>query len=172
MKNVWFSVSGVSERVGVTLVSGKEREQVLKALRYQKDEGTVVTLRARQAFPPSAKLRLVWGKGIAAKSGVATEEDQVLEFQARGPFRAEFSCPREKKGGACIPVLPMSITFSAPVPWSLAKEVTLRSQDGKVWKPKPTRTTRGHLLPRMITFTGPFPDKTDFTDRNAEGDEG
>ncbi|MGE5844756.1 MAG: alpha-2-macroglobulin, partial [Syntrophaceae bacterium] len=113
LKNVWFSVSGVGERVGVTMVSGKEREQILKSLRYRKDEGNVVTLRAKQAFPPSAKIRLVWGKGIAARSGVATEEDQVLEFQARAPFRAEFSCPRERKGGACIPVLPMRLTFSA-----------------------------------------------------------
>jgi len=118
LKNVWFSVSGVGERVGVTMVSGKEREQVLKSLRTHKNEGTVVTLKAKQAFPPAAKLRLIWGKGIAARSGVATEEDQILEFQARAPFRAEFSCPREKKGGACIPVLPMRLTFSAPAPWA------------------------------------------------------
>ncbi len=162
LKNVWFSVSGVSERVGVTMVSGKEREQVLKALRYRKDEGRVVTLRAKQAFPPSAKLRLVWGKGIAAKSGVATEEDQVLEFQARVPFRAEFSCPREKKGGACIPVLPMRLTFSAPVPWSLARDITLRSENGKAWKPKSTGDeSRTHT--QAIIFPGPFPEKAAFS---------
>ncbi|HET6490104.1 MAG TPA: hypothetical protein VFG28_10100, partial [Syntrophales bacterium] len=163
-KNVWFSVSGVSERVGMVLVTGKERDQVLKTLRYKKEEGPIVTLRARQSFPPSAKLRLIWGKGIAAKSGVVTEEDQVLEFKARSPFRAEFTCPREKKGGACIPVLPMKITFSAPVSWSLAKEITLRSQDGKVWKPKAGKDDDEDIsYRRMVTFTGPFPDKTDFT---------
>ena len=163
-KNVWFSASGVSERVGVALVSGKEREQVLKALRYDKKEGTIVTLRARQSFPPSAKLRLVWGKGVVAKSGVATEEDQVLEFKVRGPFRAEFTCPREKKGGACIPVLPMRVTFSAPVAWSLAKEMTLRSQDGKVWRPKADKDD-GEDAPykRMVSFAGPFPERTEFT---------
>ena len=171
LKNVWFSVSGIGERVGVTMVSGQEREQVLKALRYRKDEGHIVTLRAKQAFPPSAKLRLVWGKGIAAKSGVATEEDQVLEFQARVPFRAEFSCPREKKGGACIPVLPMRLTFSAPVPWSLARDITLRSENGKAWKPKTTDDeSRTHT--QAITFPGPFPEKADLLDRDAEGDEG
>ena len=164
LKNVGFSVSGVGERVGVTPVTGKEREQILKTLRTHKNEGTVVTLKARQAFPPSAKLKLIWGKGIAAKSGVATEEDQVLEFQARAPFRAEFSCPREKKGGACIPVLPMRVTFSAPVSWSLAKDVTLRSHDGKVWKPKAGKDDDEDIgYKRMVTFTGPFPEKTDFT---------
>ncbi len=168
LKNVWFSVSGVGERVGVTMVSGKEREQVLKALRYRKDEGNVVTLRAKQAFPPSAKIRLVWGKGIAAKSGVATEEDQVLEFQARAPFRAEFSCPREKKGGACIPVLPMRLTFSAPAPWSLAKDITLRSENGKTWKPKTTDDeSRTHT--QAITFTGPFPEKATFSIEMPKG---
>ena len=168
LKNVWFSVSGVGERVGVTMVSGKEREQVLKALRYRKDEGNVVTLRARQAFPPSAKIRLVWGKGIAARSGVATEEDQVLEFQARAPFRAEFSCPRERKGGACIPVLPMRLTFSAPAPWSMAKDITLRSENGKTWKPKTTDDeSRTHT--QAITFTGPFPEKATFAIEMPKG---
>jgi uncharacterized protein YfaS (alpha-2-macroglobulin family) len=163
-KNVWFSVSGVSERVGIALVAGKEREQVLKALRYKKENGPAVTLRARQSFPPSAKLRLIWGKGVAAKNGVATEEDQVLEFRARGPFRAEFTCQREKKGGACIPVLPMRIAFSAPVAWSLAKEVTLTSQAGKVWKPNAGKDDDEDITyKRMVTFTGPFPDRTDFT---------
>ena len=95
---------------------------------------------------------------------MATEEDQVLEFQARAPFRAEFSCPREKKGGACIPVLPMRVTFSAPVSWSLAKDVTLRSHDGKVWKPKAGKEDDEDIhYKRMVTFTGPFPEKTDFT---------
>jgi uncharacterized protein YfaS (alpha-2-macroglobulin family) len=168
LKNVWFSVSGVGERVGVTMVSGKEREQVLKALRYRKDEGNVVTLRAKQAFPPSVKIRLVWGKGVAAMSGVATEEDQVLEFQARAPFRAEFSCPREKKGGACIPVLPMRLTFSAPTPWSLARDITLRSENGKTWKPKTTDDeSRTHT--QAITFTGPFPEKAAFSIEMPKG---
>ncbi len=168
LKNVWFSVSGVGERVGVTMVSGKEREQVLKALRYRKDEGNVATLRAKQAFPPSAKIRLVWGKGIAARSGVATEEDQVLEFQARAPFRAEFSCPREKKGGACIPVLPMRLTFSAPTPWSLVRGITLRSENGKTWKPKTTDDeSRTHT--QAITFTGPFPEKATFAIEMPKG---
>ncbi len=171
LKNVWFSVSGVGERVGVTMVSGKEREQVLKALRYRKDEGNVVTLRAKQAFPPSAKIRLVWGKGIAAKSGVATEEDQVLEFQARAPFRAEFSCPREKKGGACIPVLPMRLTFSAPTPWSLARDITLRSENGKTWKPKTTDDESRHAYPGDYLH-GTLPREGRLRDRDAEGDEG
>ena len=168
LKNVWFSVSGVGERVGVTMVSGKEREQVLKALRYRKDEGNVVTLRAKQAFPPSAKIRLVWGKGIAARSAVATEEDQVLEFQARAPYRAVFSCPREKKGGACIPVLPIRLTFSAPTLRSLAKDITLRSENGKTWKPKTTDDeSRTHT--QAITFTGPFPEKATFSIEMPKG---
>lgn len=168
LKHAWFSVAGVNERVGVTLVAGKEREQLLKTLRIPKDEGTLVTLRARQSFPPSAKVRLVWGKGIAARSGVETEEDQVLEFQARAPFRAEFSCPREKKGGGCIPVLPMRMTFSAPAPWSLAKEIVLKDAGGKTWKPK-TGDDQSRTHTQFITFTGPFPEKTAFSIEMPKG---
>ncbi len=168
LKNAWFSVDGVNERVGVTLVTGKEREQLLKALRIPKDEGTLLTLRARQAFPPSAKVRLVWGKGIAAVGGVATEEDQVLEFQARAPFRAEFSCPREKKGGGCIPVLPMRMTFSAPAPWALAKDIVLKDASGKTWKPK-TGDEESRTHTRFITFPGPFPEKTAFSIEMPKG---
>jgi uncharacterized protein YfaS (alpha-2-macroglobulin family) len=168
LKNAWFSVAGVNERVGATLVTGKEREQLLKALRISKDEGTLVTLRARQAFPPSAKVRLVWGKGIAARSGVETEGDQVLEFQARAPFRAEFSCPREKKGGGCIPVLPMRMTFSAPAPWSLVKEIVLKDASGKTWKPK-TGDDQSRTHTRFIAFPGPFPEKTAFSIEMPKG---
>ena len=162
LKNAWFSVAGVNERVGVTLVAGKEREQLLKALRIPKDEGTLVALRARQAFPPSAQVRFVWGKGIAAKSGVVTEEDQVLEFAARPPFRAEFSCPREKKGGGCIPVLPMRMTFSAPAPLSRVKDIVLKDAGGKTWRPK-TGEDQSRTHTRFILFPGPFPEKTAFS---------
>ena len=168
VKNAWFSVAGVNERVGVTLVTGEERKQLLKALRIRKDEGTLVALRARQAFPPSAKVRLVWGTGIAAGSGVATEEDQVLEFQARAPFRAEFSCPREKKGGGCIPVLPMRMTFSAPAPWNLAKDIVLKDASGKTWKPK-TGDDQSRTHTQFITFPGPFPEKTAFSIEMPKG---
>jgi len=168
VKNAWFSVAGVNERVGVTVVTGKEREQLLKALRIPKDEGTLVALRARQGFPPSAKVRLVWGKGIASRSGVETEEDQVLEFQARPPFRAEFSCPREKKGGGCIPVLPMRMTFSAPAPWSLAKDIVLKDASGKSWKPK-TADQESRTHTRAVTFPGPFPEKTTFSVEMPQG---
>ena len=148
--------------MGVPRVAGKEREQLLKALRIPKDEGTLVALRARQAFPPSAQVRFVWGKGIAAKSGVVTEEDQVLEFAARPPFRAEFSCPREKKGGGCIPVLPMRMTFSAPAPLSRVKDIVLKDAGGKTWRPK-TGEDQSRTHTRFILFPGPFPEKTAFS---------
>ena len=57
----------------------------------------VVVLQARQRFPNTAKVRLVWGAGIASPSGVATEQDQMLEFRARPAFTATFPASARRR---------------------------------------------------------------------------
>ncbi len=70
---------------------------------------------AASAFPQKAPVSLVWGKGIASASGVATEQDQTISFETREHFSAEFSCERENARSGCIPVLSMSLSFNAPL---------------------------------------------------------
>ena len=83
--NVTFSVEGLVERVGARVISGRQREQLLKA-RFPRGVAANVVLvlvQARQRFGADSKVSLVWGKGVHAKSGVATETEQVLPFKTR-----------------------------------------------------------------------------------------
>ncbi len=184
LKNVFFSVQGIKEQVGVRLIKGKEREEILQAIHPRgKDSVTVwlrklcyrivsepaedrhiVLLQAKQRFPPSAEVKLVWGAGVTSVSGVATAQDQGISYKTRAPFKAEFSCGREKPGVGCIPVLPMRLYFSSPVPLKMAKKIVLKGKSGKVWRPKfETEHEEDAQFLRSVVFAGPFPEKTSFS---------
>ena len=122
-----FEVDGVAERVGVELIEGEARDKLVAELPYWlRPEGPTVVLKARQAFPNKAKVRLVWGAGIASPSGVATEQDQVLEFTVRPVVhRQSVTCERENPKADCIPLTPIEVRFSAPVAWDQAQQVVL-----------------------------------------------
>ena len=53
LRNVGFAVSGIASRVGVRIVSGNERDEILKTqYRYRRRSGVpVVLIQARQHFP-------------------------------------------------------------------------------------------------------------------------
>ena len=65
--NAWCEVEGLGERIPVQLVTGAVREQVLKARRVRAaDAERHLLLACSRPLPPQAKLRLVWGAGIAS----------------------------------------------------------------------------------------------------------
>ena len=184
IKNVYFSVEGIKEQVGIRLIKGKEREDILQSIaprgkdgndawisRIQKrivhekvEDGSIVLLQAKQRFPSSAEVKLIWGRGVMSASSVATAEDQVLAYKTRASFKAEFSCGREKAGLGCIPVLPMRVYFTAPVPVKLAKQIVLKSRSGKTWKPRFNREEEvDSRFIYSVLFPGPFPEKTAFS---------
>lgn len=157
--HVGFEVSGLPERVGVRVVTGAERDAIMKAQPSQA-RGPSVVLRAAQAFPNGAKLALVWGPGVATKSGIATTAEQRVAFQARDAFTVTFSCLREKRGAACNPVGDMRVEFSAPVTRIAAEGVTLLAADGT---PRPhAKSDEDVSLVNAISFPGPFPENATF----------
>ncbi len=157
LENVYFSVSGINEKIGIRIITGEQRQKVLEAVNFrsmaasiskqivilrsekvkQDDMPPVVVIQAKQRFPSQSDVRLVWGKGVTALSGVSNEKDQVLSFKTRKPFTAVFSCQRERKDAACIPILPVRLTFSAAVPWATAQEIRLKGPGGKIYKARP-----------------------------------
>ncbi len=156
-----FEIEGIAERVGVELIEGEAREQLIAGLPYWlKPAGPVVVLEARQVFPNTAKVRLVWGAGIASPSGVATEQDQILEFRARPAFTATLSCERENAKADCIPLTPMRVRFSAPVGWDVASQVTLVDPNGTARTPQPPAEPVDFVS--SIEFPGPFPESATF----------
>jgi uncharacterized protein YfaS (alpha-2-macroglobulin family) len=157
-----FEVEGIAERVGVELIEGEARDQLITNLPYWlRPEGPAVVLKARQAFPHKAKVRLIWGAGIASLSGVATEQDQALEYRVRAPFTAKLNCERHNPKADCIPLTPVRIVFSAPVAWDLAKQVRLIGPDNAAREPLPPDDPAD--LVTSIEFEPPFPESATFT---------
>ena len=125
LSSVRFSIGGVSELVGIRIVTGQEKEAILQSqypARYrEKRPDHLLLIQAKQKFPAGSKVSLVWGKGVSSPSGIATDRDQILPFKTQQPFTATFHCQRENAAAACIPIADMRLSFSAAVPWKTAK---------------------------------------------------
>ncbi len=147
-----FAVRGLPERVGATILSGSDRDVLIKRFARMIAKRPVVILAARQRFPNGANVSLVWGAGIASRSGIATEQDQVLKFRVRSAFEARFECQRESPRAGCIPLTPMRLAFSAPIKSELARGVVLIGPDGARIAPK----LRDQPQVQTLTFDGPF----------------
>ena len=123
LEHAWCDIAGIGERIGVKPLEGSERATVLEANRafvedhlrrnfrpsgraYRKSDWTaalnspdlpIAVAECRRRLPNDAQVRLVWGRGIAATSGVATPQDQTLAFKTRPAFRARLTCTRASK---------------------------------------------------------------------------
>ena len=112
-----FGVDGLPERIEADVVEGAELEQLLAGLsKWQRPEPPFVAVRARRTFPNGKKVRLEWGKGVRSKSGEATTAAQTFEFKVRPTFSASVSCRRENARSGCVPILPVTVSFTSPVP--------------------------------------------------------
>ncbi|MBA4371703.1 MAG: alpha-2-macroglobulin [Thermodesulfovibrio sp.] len=173
LAHVACEIDGVMERVGIRIVKDPVRAEILQQYRFLKDR-PVTLLQCTQRFPAKAKVHLVWGKGVATTGGVMTAVDRRIEFRARAPFTAEFSCSRENARSACIPVLPLRLNFSSPIPWEVARKIQLRGGNKNYKAAKPARGDEGEEggdeLPAeddnyvsAVVFKGPFPENGVFT---------
>ncbi len=151
---VSFAVEGLPERVGVRLLVGEAREAILKAHRRDSSPGPVVVMQARQRFPNEAKVSIIWGKGVASRTGVVTEQDQAFSFKTRPPFTATFRCERENRQAGCIPVTPMTLRFSTAVDRDQASRVVLVGPHGQRW---PAEEEKAEVVWNVV-FKGPFPE--------------
>jgi uncharacterized protein YfaS (alpha-2-macroglobulin family) len=162
LSHVSFAVAGIPERIGIRVVTGEARQAILNTLYGWSSRDHVLVLQSRQNFPSGASVRLIWGKGVTTVSGVVSERDQILSFKVRDPFTAEFHCERLSKQGACLPVRPLSLRFSAPVAWEQARHIALVSMQGGRRSPSPDRSDEAVPFVSRITFKGPFPEAATF----------
>ena len=130
-KRVWCTSEGVGERIPVQLISGKDRDAVLKQQHWDKDAAkrpqNYAVLACNRRLSSGSKMTLVYGKGVAMANGLASKDEQRYEYQVREPFSADFSCERENANAACLPIRPMRLSFSAPVPRKLIEGIRLKS---------------------------------------------
>src|SRR4029077_10949671 len=109
----------------------------------------------RQRFPNATGVRLIWGKGIKTRSGVATAQDQTLAFKTRKVFEATFRCERDSPPSGCIPLTPLSIVFSEPIAAEIAKQITLTAPDGSKRTPDASANATDQFVSEA-SFRGPF----------------
>ncbi|HYL60006.1 MAG TPA: MG2 domain-containing protein, partial [Candidatus Acidoferrales bacterium] len=152
LEHAGFSVEGMPEKIGATIVGGADRDALLKRFPNLTEKRPVGILRAKQRFPNRAAVTLIWGAGIKSKSGIANVQDQTVNFKTRRVFEASLQCERESPKAGCIPLTPMRLNFSAPISAAQAKQIVLVAPDGarqatKI--PDPSDLS-------SITFKGPF----------------
>ena len=153
-----FAIDGIAEKVGVRIVEGDERAQILALRDVDATKTDAIVIAARRRFPDEATVRLLWGPGIATADGAATTSEQTFEYTVRPAFTAEMRCQRENARAGCIPLTPIVLRFSAPVPWSAASTVKLLAPDGTSFAarvPDVPEQAVSHL-----SFPGPFPAST------------
>jgi uncharacterized protein YfaS (alpha-2-macroglobulin family) len=165
LASVRFDVEGLAERVGARIVSGAERDQILKSsrYRYRKPLPPLLLIQARQRFPAGSAVTLIWGRGVAAASGVANESDLTRAFVTRTPFTASLNCPRENPDAECIPITPVRLTFSAPVAASEARKAVVRGPGNRRWLAEIAEYEKDNPYVQGLIFKGPFPELAAFT---------
>ncbi|HXW09482.1 MAG TPA: MG2 domain-containing protein [Steroidobacteraceae bacterium] len=176
-------VEGLAESMPVTLVEGTEREAVLAQRRklgyaylrllwsdgavsearerdpaFVAAERTLAMVRCQRRLPPGATVQLVWGRGIAAASGLATQQEQSLAFRVRPAFTARVECARVNPDAGCLPFKPIDVRFTSPVPRALALGVRLLAAEGE----RPAQAIDANPAPLLegVRFDGPFAPST------------
>ncbi|MGQ0621859.1 MAG: alpha-2-macroglobulin family protein [Panacagrimonas sp.] len=82
----------------------------------------------------------------------------MLRFQVRPAFAASFSCERVNASAPCVPVLPISLRFTAPVRRELAQAIRL----GGAAQREPVLGEEASLFVDSIEFAPPFPESATF----------
>ncbi len=175
-------VQGLGEEIALEVLTGAAREAVLNARRdlgygyfsllmksgesrevrvrdrsMEQAEANILVARCQRRLPPASQLQIVWGRGIATTSGIATVADQKLAFRIRPAFSARAECSRINAKSGCLPMLPISLQFSAPVPRSLAMAVRLKVTKGKLRSPVALVDSPGATV-ESVQFAPPFPE--------------
>ena len=159
-------VEGLGESLPVRIVEGAVREQVLaqqfKGQRRRPEANRLLLLTCQRPLPAEARMRLVWGSGIASADNpqVLTRTPQRFEYTVRARFAADFSCQRERADAGCLPLQAMVLNFSAPVPRAQAAAIRLQPAQGAALQPL---LEAGDDAVRSVQFKAPLPPDTRFT---------
>ncbi len=165
LSGAYFLMEGVGDQIPLTLLEGSEAEKVRDAAKkqyeYEKEvfAGHWIAVRAKRSFPPGAKVTLVWSKAVQSASGISSKEDETFEYTIQEAFKAEFNCNREAPGKPCVPLLPMTVSFTSPVSVKDIRRIYLETSDGKKITPHFAENDADSDFKTYVEFKGPFPEK-------------
>ena len=158
LEHAGFSVEGMPQRIGATIMSGADRATLMKRFENLTAKKPVVILQARQRFPNNTAVTLIWGRGIKSKSGIATSQDQTISYKTRKLFQAKIQCERESAKAGCIPLTPISLSFSAPISAAQAKQIVLVGPDAA--RQFAVISDPGEVS--SLSFNGPFKESSQY----------
>ena len=164
---IWCEVEGLGERMPAQLQPLAARDAALKTQSIWGNErkGEWLLLACQRPLPPGARVRIVWGRGIAAalNPAVQSRADQHLQYKVRQPLTAEFHCTRERAEEPCMPILPMRLDFSEQVPAALAQKARLKPiGGGPEIAPVTSKGDGADKDVRQISFPTPLPENQSF----------
>jgi uncharacterized protein YfaS (alpha-2-macroglobulin family) len=186
LQNAWCEAAGIGERIPLKVLSQSETREILEANRsaaynlfnvYVKGgppvpfakfriedkrwrDLPVIGVRCGRRLPAEAEVKLVVGPQVKTRTGVGRSTPQTLAFKVRPAFLVKLTCLRANKDAACLPVTPIEVQFTAPVPRDRAAALRLKSKDGKVSEPVVEPNVK---TVESVKFTGPFDEKTQLT---------
>ncbi len=180
-QHAWCEAEGVGERIPLKVLPRKDLALLVKALELTlPQEGISLVVQCARPLPPGAKVKLIWGSGLASVSGNVLRDSSVFNFQVRKPFTARMGCERERPNLPCSPLSNLWLEFSDQVSWAQASRVRLigrtgeqkpedwsaeyRAQQIREGKNPPSKSEQsGDASVERITFNGPFPANAEFT---------
>ncbi len=161
-RNVWCEADGVGNRIPVRILPETTRNEILATLYRTVQPGTLL-IACTERLPPGAKMRLVWGKGVEAQGGAKSSRDESFPYVVRQPFRASFSCEREKPGAPCSPLSDLRIEFSVPVAAKQVAGARLITAEGpRAPQGQAQEGSRENTVHDLV-FKRPFPQNAELT---------
>lgn len=160
--NLWCEATGVGQRLPARPVATAVQREVLA--HGGEAGGAPLVVACSERLPAGSRARLVWGKGIRAANGTATEKEEAFVFEVREPFKATISCEREKADAPCSPLSGLSLEFNAPFAAGLLGRFRLQTPEGRRIPMDPNRqgSQREDSL-RSVSFPGPLPPHAELT---------
>ncbi|MDO5652828.1 MAG: MG2 domain-containing protein [Brachymonas sp.] len=154
-------IEGLGERVPVEVVTGDPRNTIIESRGYKKEAEKTpdrfVLLRCKRTLPPEAKVVLRLG-AYKGTSGSVNTNPQSWDYQVRPPLQASFSCERPNAQAPCMPIRPLTVSFSAPIPMQWAKQVVLQHGSTAI-KPQFTPEEEKAATTEMVRFSGLLPEQ-------------
>ncbi len=163
-RNAYCSITGLNERIGVNILDEDSLSSIVTSIR---EEGFikgdyVFALECIKTLPNRSEVKIVWQKGIESPSGLRSTKDQVFAYKVREVFRAKFSCQRESPQSQCIPLLPMTVRFTAPIAIKDAERASIKTLAGRTYKAALAEYDREEGFVHQINFKGPFSENQEY----------
>jgi uncharacterized protein YfaS (alpha-2-macroglobulin family) len=159
--HVWCESGGLGNRIPVQPVDAPTRAALLKHFRFDKIGERVLTLTCQQTLPSSAKMQLVYGKGVLGPNGTPNDVERRFDFTVRAPFTASMSCERENAKAPCTPLRPVRIELSAPITRADAQKFRLQGPKGEVAPTFEGNNKDAEI--NSLAFAAPLPEHTTLT---------